>query len=112
MYYHVNMRDDERISKFKDYVLGKKLRLLHYLYEMLYSFGEYSHTLDNDVWHVCQQDEFGNSTAEIRGTEMLSVDQRIRVHSHYYKKMKPTTPLGPNGQKYLFGDIKDVINLS
>lgn len=101
---------EEEDNTFADYILGKKLRLLHLLCERLYSFAEYSRKLDPKIWNIHLQDDEDNCTAEIRGSEMLSIDERLRIHTLCYKALKPkdSVYLGPNGQQYLFMEISDV----
>lgn len=105
------MRDEEDHT-FHDYILSKKLRLLHFLYERLYSFAEYSNCTHLNIWRKHLGDNEENCALELRGTELFSIDLRLKLHSFCYKKLKPrpseSVILGPNGQHYFFKELEDV----
>lgn len=105
------MRDG--VADFKDYILSKKFRLLHYLCERLYSFAEYSNVAQNSEYRVTLDDVTDCFMLEVRGSEMLSVDERLKIHSKLYKRLKPcNVKLGRNGQQLLFEQLEELYELA
>lgn len=47
---------------------------------------------------------------EVRGTELMSFDNRLKIHSALYKKLKPNknVKLGSNGQVLLFEKLEEM----
>lgn len=90
---------------FDDYILGKKLRLLHFMHERLYSFVVFCGKGDFDLI-VYKQDEYENGSVELNGTQNWSIDRRIKVHSKLYKLLKPANVhYGSNGQQLLIEEV-------
>lgn len=91
------------MDDFELYITRKKIKLLYYLYEKLYSFVKYS---SNDfrrwrVWKPTKSEK--DFYVEWRGTELFSLDERIKIHTTLYKKLKPkNVNLGKNGQVLLW----------
>lgn len=89
---------------FDNYILKKKLRLLYYLYERLYSYVIYNNSYDKFV--VYDKDENGDGLAEVIGTQNLSIDEKIRIHTDQYRELKPKDIiLGNNSQQLLIEEI-------
>ena len=92
-------------SNFKEYILSKQLRLLHYIYEQLYSFLQYSKD-SIEKFALYEQDEYDSGSAEYLGTQLLSIKDRLRIHSKLYKQLKPSTViLLKNGQHSIFESL-------
>ena len=93
-------------SMIDDYVNGKKLRLLYYIQEMLYSYIRFRTDVDHHEWRFFEGDGievFG--MAELKGTELLSVNKRLQMHKYYYRLYKPTDIIvGRNGQQLLMDE--------
>ena len=85
---------------FDDYVLKKKIKLLYFLYTRIYSF-----TLCQDYDYdllMYEKDGIDDGYAELAGTQNMSIDERIKIHSIIYKQLKPKDIiLGANGQQLL-----------
>lgn len=105
------MRDDVT-KNFDDYILGKKIRLLHHLNCKLYSLAQYFHIAQKSRYTINLDSESDCFMLEIKGTELLSIDQRLRLHSLLYKRLKPKVSrrvkLGLNGQTLLFEQLEEV----
>ena len=104
------MRDEDCDTFFDDYILGKKLRLLHLLCTQLYSFAEFSNATSNRIYRITFDSEFKVFMLEVRGTELMSINNRLKIHSKLYKKLKPRriVKLGANGQVLLFNQLEEL----
>lgn len=104
------MRDEDCDTFFDDYILGKKLRLLHLLCTQLYSFAEFSNVAKDKMYRVTFDSEYKVFMLEVRGTELMSVNHRLKIHSALYKKLKPRKPvkLGTNGQTLFFNKLEEL----
>lgn len=103
------MRDEDD-TFFDDYILGKKIRLLHLLCTRLYSFAEFSNTTKSGNYRITFDSEFKVFMLEVKGTELMSFDNRLKIHSALYKKLKPNknVKLGSNGQVLLFEKLEEM----
>lgn len=103
------MRDDVT-KKIDDYILGKKIRLLHYLHFKLYSFAQYFNVAQKSKYTINLDSESDCFMLEIKGSELLSIDERLKMHTMLYKQLKPKDDikLGMNGQVVLFEQLEDL----
>ena len=105
------MRDDAT-KNFDDYILGKKIRLLHHLNCRLYSLAQYFHIAQKSKYTINLDSESDCFMLEIKGTEFMSIDKRLKLHSLLYKQLKPkvkhNVKLGTNGQILLFEQLEEV----
>lgn len=103
------MRDDATIQ-FNDYILGKKLRLLHHLHSKLYSYAQYLGVAKKNKYTINLDDESDCWMLEIKGTELMSIDARLRMHSVLYKKLKSKVhvKIGVNAQTLLFEQLEEL----
>lgn len=89
-----------RDVSFEDYLLSKRIRLLYYLYERIYSFVKYNNQTNLNL--VMYEPDDDNGLAEIDGTQNLNIKTKIHLHSIVYRQLKPADViLGKNSQQLL-----------
>lgn len=84
--------------------LDYKYFILHKLYRKLYSFALLDKE-NKDRWLVYKDIEEGSYTAELKGSEFLDIDSKIKLHYVAYLKLKERFKdysIGDNGRVYLF----------
>lgn len=81
-----------------------RYRLLYKLYESLYGLV----ILDKENrhrWIICEDEEEGAYTAELKGTQLFDLDTRLELHAKAYKELKEKYKeykVGKNGRCLLF----------
>lgn len=84
--------------------LDYKYFILHKLYRKLYSLALLDEK-NRNKWLIYKDIEEGSYTAELKGSEFLDIDLKIKLHYMAYLKLKEKFKdynTGDNGRVYLF----------
>lgn len=82
-------KKNEYYILFDDYLLGKKIRLLYRLYNQIYGFVVMEQNIDiRNNYNIYIDEDTGYCIAELKGTEYISLSQRLNQHKIAYKKLK------------------------